>query len=137
MKTIPRRQFIAAAGALAAGAATSGAMAGKAASVELPPLVHVAYFWLNRPDSVADRDALIEGLETLRQIELIEALHIGVPASTEKRDVVDNSFQVSELMLFKSVEAQNSYQAHPVHKAFVEKYGHLWRRVVVYDSIAV
>lgn len=97
----------------------------------------MVYFWLKQPESTEDRDALIAGLNTLRQIPGIQALHIGVPASTEKRDVVDNSFQVSELMLFEDVDAQNVYQEHPVHKAFVKNCEHLWERVVVYDSIAV
>lgn len=100
-------------------------------------LVHVAYFWLKKPDSIADRDALIAGLRTLAEVPAVKALHIGVPASTEKRDVVDNSFQVSEVMLFDSVEGQNAYQAHPIHERFVEECSHLWERVLVHDSISV
>ena len=41
-----------------------------------------------------------------------------MPANTLKRDVIDNSFDVSELMLFESVEAQDEYQLHPIHKKF-------------------
>ncbi len=99
-----------------------------------PPLAHHVFFWLKNPDSAADRDQLMAGLRTLEQIETVRSLHIGVPASTEQREVVDNSYSVCELMFFDSVEGQNAYQDHPVHKAFVSNYGHLWSRVVVYDS---
>lgn len=100
----------------------------------LPPLAHHVFFWLKNPDSAADRDQLMTGIRTLEQIETVRALHIGIPASTEKREVVDNSYSVCELMFFDSVEGQNTYQDHPVHKAFVSNYGHLWSKVVVYDS---
>lgn len=100
-------------------------------------LTHHVFFWLKNPDSLDDRNKLIEGLKTLRKIETVRKLHIGVPASTEKRDVVDNSYQVSELMFFDDVEGQNVYQVHPLHEKFVEEYSHLWSKVVVYDSLEV
>ncbi len=98
-------------------------------------IVHHVFFWLNNPDSESDKQELIEGLNSLREIEEVKKLWIGTPASTLEREVVDNSFQVSELMIFENVEAQDAYQAHPVHEAFVENYSHLWERVVVYDMI--
>lgn len=100
-------------------------------------LIHNVYFWLNNPDSAKDRQALISGLKTLNQIPSVKSLHIGLPANTEKRDVVDNSFSVSEIMYFDDVVGQNEYQAHPIHKAFVEKYAKLWNKVVVHDSVLV
>ncbi|WP_341938760.1 Dabb family protein [Marinimicrobium sp. C2-29] len=142
MKSHPnRRQFITGAAALGAAAMVPGARADHhgetSGKVELPKLTHTVFFWLKNPDSQEDRDKLIEGLQTLRQIETVRGLHIGVPASTEKREVVDNSYQVSELMLFDSVEDQDAYQVDPIHKKFVDEYAHLWRKVVVYDSLSV
>lgn len=99
-------------------------------------VVHHVFFWLKNPGSEADKAKLIEGLNTLRGIEQVDQLIIGTPASTLKRDVVDNSFDVSELMFFENVEAQDTYQTHPTHLAFVENYSHLWEKVVVYDMIA-
>jgi hypothetical protein len=101
------------------------------------PLIHHVFFWLKNPGSQADRDLLISGLRTLKAIDVVRRLHIGVPASTEKRDVVDNSYDVSELMIFDSVEDQARYQTHPVHLDFVKTYGHLWEKVVVYDALEV
>ncbi len=102
-----------------------------------PMLAHHVFFWLKNPTSTADRDKLIEGLRTLQKIESIRQLHIGVPADTEKRPVVDNSFSVSELMFFDDVAGQNIYQDHPIHVKFVENYSSLWEKVIVYDAVAV
>lgn len=97
-------------------------------------LVHHVFFWLKNPESVADRDKLVEGLRTLAAIPTISKLHIGVPASTEKREVVDSTWQVSELMFFENEAGQKIYQEHPLHQAFIKNCGHLWQKVIVYDA---
>lgn len=114
------------------------AIASPAVAAQTPsaPLIHHVFFWLKTPGAKADRDKLIAGLRTLKAIEVVQQLHIGVPASTEKREVVDNSYDVSELMVFNSVADQKLYQDHPLHLKFVKDCGHLWAKVVVYDSIA-
>ena len=96
-------------------------------------IIHHVFFWLNNPDSESDKQQLMEGLNTLSSIDEVKVLLVGTPASTIEREVVDNSFDVSELMIFESVEAQDAYQVHPIHTEFVENYSHLWERVVVYD----
>ena len=63
----------------------------------------------------------------------MKSLHIGVPAITEPRDVVDSSWAVSELMSFDSAADEATYQVHPVHQAFIAACEHLWEKVVVYD----
>ena len=98
-------------------------------------IIHHVFFWLNNPDSESDKQQLIEGLNTLSSIDEVKVLVVGTPASTIEREVVDNSFDVSELMIFESVEAQDAYQVHPIHTKFVENYSHLWERVVVYDMV--
>jgi hypothetical protein len=98
---------------------------------------HQAFFWLKRPGDLADRDQLITRLKALGQIDLIRTLQIGVPAPTESRDVVDNSFDVVEMMLFDTLADQKAYQDHPIHQRFVETCSPLWDRVVVHDSIDV
>ena len=135
MSQITRRNVIASTAVLASGIAASAVGAGQPAPKR--SLVHHALFWLKNPGSQADRERLIEGLQTLRQIDVIRVLHIGVPARTEQRDVVDASYDVSEVMLFDDVEAQNAYQVHPIHRKFVEDCAHLWRKVIVYDSMDV
>ncbi|MFL6733128.1 MAG: Dabb family protein [Sphingomicrobium sp.] len=96
-------------------------------------IVHHVLFWLRDEASASDREDLIAGLRGLAEIDVVRSVRVGVPAGTESRDVVDASFDVSELMIFDSVADQQVYQDHPLHRAFVAKCGHLWRKVVVYD----
>jgi hypothetical protein len=92
---------------------------------------------LKNPDSKEDLAKLLGGLQTLRKIETIKRMHIGVPASTEKRDVVDTSYHASELMFFDDLAGQKIYQDHPIHQKFIADCSHLWERVIVYDSLDV
>lgn len=103
----------------------------------LPKLTHHVFFWLKRPDSAEDLAQLIAGVRTLAQIETVRGIQVGVPASTEKRAVVESGYSVSELLLFDDVAGQNVYQTHPLHQKFVADCSHLWDRVTVFDSIAV
>jgi len=99
------------------------------------PVVHHVFFWLKNTGSVVDRDKLVEGVKTLSKISTVRELRVGVVASTEKRDVVDNSWAVSELMFFSDLAGQAAYQNDPIHLEFIKNYSHLWERVVVYDAI--
>ena len=124
--------------------ATAAAMSASAAATAMPTmtkdkkqLVHHVFFWLKNPDSKDDLAKLLAGLRTLEKIETIRKLHIGVPASTEKRDVVDGSYHASELMFFDDTAGQKIYQDHAIHQKFIKDCGHLWERVVVYDSMDV
>lgn len=130
-----RRTFVATAAALGVTAAASAMPTME--KKDKKQLAHHVFFWLKNPNSKEDQQKLIEGLRTLAKIETIKKLHIGIPASTEKRDVVDNSYHVSELMFFDDVEGQNVYQVHPLHKKFIEQCSGLWEKVLVYDSIDV
>lgn len=96
-------------------------------------IVHHVFFWLKEPDNADHVAQLKKGLQTLTAIPQVKQLLIGEPASTEKRPVVDNSYQVSELMYFNSLEDQSAYQEHPIHHAFVQQCSHLWSKVLVYD----
>jgi hypothetical protein len=127
MSKISRRTFVATATLLPLGLSAMELQKDK------PKLVHHVFFWLKNPSSTADRDKLLAGVKGLRKIETIKMMHVGVPASTEKRDVVDNSYHVSELMFFDTVEDQKIYQDHPIHQQFIKDHSMLWEKVVVYD----
>jgi len=135
MEKQTRRTFVATAAALGASAAASAMPTME--SKDKKQLVHHVYFWLKNRDSKEDLAKLIEGLKTLEKIEQLRLAKIGVPASTEKRDVVDNSYNISWLNFFDDVNGQNEYQVHPIHLKFVENYKHLWEKVVVYDSLDI
>ncbi len=100
-------------------------------------LIHHVFFWLKNPDSKEELNKLLEGLQTLSKIETVRKIHIGVPASTEKRDVVESSYSASELLFFDDLAGQKTYQDHPIHQAFVKNCSHLWQKVVVYDVVDV
>jgi hypothetical protein len=96
-------------------------------------IIHHVFFWLKNPSSKEDLDRLLKGLKSLRSIEIIEAIYIGVKAPTEKRPVIDDSYSASELLFFKDLEAQRTYQDHPVHQQFIADCSSLWEKVLVYD----
>jgi hypothetical protein len=132
MKT--RRSFITSAAVLGASAVVTAAPAQKKAK---KPLIHHAIFWLKNSDSIEDRDKLVEGVKTLAGIGKIKQLYVGVVAQTEKRDVVDQSWGVSEIMFFDNLEDQSSYQTDLIHQNFIKNYSQLWDKVIVYDAITV
>ena len=98
--------------------------------------IHHVYFWLKNPESNQDRNQLIEGLNKLSLVTTIKTFHIGMPAATS-REVIDSSYAVSWLLLFKNKADQDSYQIDPIHLKFVEDCKHLWSKVVVYDTISI
>ncbi|MEN9571391.1 MAG: hypothetical protein RL172_2622 [Bacteroidota bacterium] len=127
-----RREFIAT--TASAGAAMVLPEMNKAGKTQL---LHHVFFWLKNPGSEQDRLKLIEGVKTLGAIAQVQQIQVGVVASTEKRDVVDNSWDVSELLFFTDTVAQKAYQDHPIHQDFIKNYSHLWAKVLVYDMVTV
>ena len=135
MNNTNRRKFIATA---AAAAVTATAAATPLMTTQSKyPLIHHVFFWLKNPDSKEDLDALIAGVKTLAKIETVRELRVGVVAHTAKRDVVDQTWAVSEHMLFSDLEGQATYQSHPVHLEFIKNCSHLWQKVEVYDAMDV
>ncbi len=96
--------------------------------------IHHVFFWLKNTGSKADLEQLIEGLQKLSAVKTIRQFHIGVPANTN-RDVIENSYSVSWMLVFDNDADQESYQTDPIHLQFIEEYGHLWNKVVVHDSV--
>ena len=117
------------------------AMSSKAFSQAEPlegPLVHTVLFWLNKPDNASDRADFEKAIKELMATnpQAIKS-HLGRPASTEQRDVVDNSYTYLYMMTFANAEDEAAYQIDPTHLKFVESANHLWKKVVVYDSSAI
>ena len=96
-------------------------------------LVHQVYFWLKNPQNELNHAKLLKGLNSLLTISSIESGHIGVPAATEARDVVDHSYAFSYNVRFKTMADHDSYQTDPVHLKFIEECEDLWSEVKVYD----
>jgi len=135
MKKQSRRTFVASAVALGASSVATGMS--NMETKDKKQIVHHVFFWLKNPDSKEDLNKLLEGLKTLRKIETIRLIKIGVPASTEKRPVVDSSYHASELMFFDDLSGQKTYQDHQIHQKFIADCEQLWEKVVVFDSMDV
>ncbi|MDP4285241.1 MAG: Dabb family protein [Bacteroidota bacterium] len=104
--------------------------------VEKNGFIHHVFFWLRNSDSNEDRNLLIGGLKKLSLAHTIKDYHIGAPADTN-REVIDSSYSVSWLLLFQNKEDQDIYQTDPIHLKFIEDCAHLWKKVVVYDTVDV
>jgi hypothetical protein len=98
--------------------------------------IHHVYFWLAEPTNKIHKKLLTEGLQKLSSVKTIQRFHIGQPANTS-RDVIDSSYSLSWILIFKNAADQDSYQTDPIHLRFVDECKHLWNRVVVYDSVDV
>jgi hypothetical protein len=98
-------------------------------------LIHHVFFWLKEPKNEVHKNQLFAALNELLKVKTIKMSHIGKPAGTESRDVVDHSYSFSYLVMFDNQADQDAYQIDPIHTKFVEENSHLWSKVVVYDSI--
>ncbi|MBT3442727.1 MAG: Dabb family protein [Flavobacteriaceae bacterium] len=99
-------------------------------------LVHVVYFWLNNPENQEDVLAFEKAIKKLMNTnKLAVKIHLGKPASTAKRDVVDNSYNYCMIFTFPSLKEQRLYQDDPSHLIFIDQAKHLWKKVQVYDSM--
>ncbi|MDX9880421.1 MAG: Dabb family protein [Prolixibacteraceae bacterium] len=131
-----RRNFIQ---KIAAGLSSAGLFSivktGQAAEIKFSKtFVHQVYFWLRNPKSEEDREAFEKGVEALLRVPVIKASHVGKPVPSD-RDVVDDSFTYSYMVMFDSSEDHDVYQSHPIHLKFVEDCSHLWEKVTVYDAM--
>lgn len=135
MHNSTRRQFIGNAGKAAmAGTAIFATSLNTKEHQMQNVFIHHVFFWLNNPDSKADRDKLVEGLNKLSKVKLLQQYHIGQPADTN-REVIEKTYAISWFTSFANAADQESYQTDPVHLKFVEDYKHLWKKVIVYDSV--
>ena len=86
------------------------------------PLLHTVFFWLKNPENDSARKTFETAIRKLiRTNPQATANHLGCPAASEKREVVDNTFTYCYTMSFPSVEAQNMYQEDPTHQLFIEE----------------
>src|SRR6476620_3580936 len=104
--------------------------------IEKDGFIHHVYFWLKNPGNADDFSQLIEGLNKLSVAPAIAEYHVGVPATTN-REVIDSSYSVSWLLLFRNKEDQDNYQTDPIHLKFIDECSHLWNKVVVYDTVGI
>lgn len=96
-------------------------------------LVHSVYFWLRKDLSAQDIVEFRAGLESLRGIAAARAVHVGTPADTPHRPVIDCSYSVGLVVLLDGMDAHDAYQQDPLHQAFLARFARHWERVQIYD----
>ena len=97
-------------------------------------LVHTVYFWLKSGLSEEDRQQFQDGVESLATIESAEQVLVGTPAETNKRPVVDDTYDCALTVILQDIPAHDLYQDDPIHHKFIADCNHLWERVQIYDA---
>jgi len=94
---------------------------------------HVVIFWTD-PAQPNAADELIAGAnQYLKPIPGSLHFHVGKMVGSA-RPVVDQTYQVELNIIFPSKQAQDDYQVHPQHVAFIEKvFKRVCKKVLVYD----
>ena len=94
-------------------------------------LVHQVFFWLKEPNK--DLKAVMKGCKKIGKLKSAQSYQVGVPAATEKRDVIDDSYHIALVVNFKSVADHDLYQVDPIHLEFIAEHKDKWEKVQIYD----
>ena len=105
--------------------------------LEIPPgaVTHVVVVWLKTPGDDVARAKLIAASKRFEEIPGVLRVTAGRPVPST-RPVVDSSFDVAVMILFRDKQAMNDYEVHPLHKQAVdETLKPLAGKVLIYDSV--
>ena len=97
-------------------------------------LVHTVIFWLKKDLSEDQQVVFTNEVKTLGDISSVESFHLGTPAPTPKRPVIENSYDYAITVVLKDMDAHDDYQVDPIHLDFIDKCKDMWERVVIYDA---
>ena len=97
-------------------------------------LVHTVIFWLKNDLSDEERSTFFKEVATLGTIPSVEDFHLGTPAQTPKRPVIDDSYDCAVTVVLQDLAAQDQYQIDPILKEFIDTCSSFWERVVIYDA---
>ena len=81
---------------------------------------HVVIFWTDPKNPKAVEELVAGADKYLKPIPGVLGFHIGKMAPSP-RPVVEQSYQMALNLIFPDKKAQDDYQAHPLHREFVEK----------------
>ena len=97
-------------------------------------LVHTVIFWLKNGLSDEERSTFFKEVATLGTIPSVEDFHLGTPAQTPKRPVIDDTYDCAVTVVLQDLAAQDQYQIDPIHQEFIDTCSSFWERVVIYDA---
>jgi hypothetical protein len=98
-------------------------------------VVHVVVCWLKTPGDEAQRQQLIDVSKTFKAIPGVVGVAAGrtLPST---RPVVDTTFDVGLVILFRDRQAMNDYLENPIHKkALADTLKPLVGKQIVYDIV--
>ncbi len=141
MNNLDRRKFLVTAGLAALATTAFGfskpPLTGEANCAPIKgSLMHQVYYWLKNPESEADKQKLIKGLQELVTVKQIKYAHVGVP-QVFKADDQYKGYHVSLLMVFDKPGDIDVYHKDDIHQKFVSECKDLWVKTVKYDALAV
>ena len=94
--------------------------------------IHNVYFWLKEGLTAEDRRRFEQGLDLLLSSDSITNSYRGVPAGTD-RPVIDRSYSVGIVVVFRDQSAHDAYQSDPKHDRFRDECARYWCKVQIYD----
>ena len=102
---------------------------------------HQVFFWMKEPENKQLKATFEKNLSVFLKVCEKDKLFtrkyfVGTPANTP-REVVDNTYAYSLVVVFKNKEFHDKYQEHPAHKKFIEDTKQLWTKVLIYDAIGI
>ena len=95
---------------------------------------HSVYFWLDDRLTDEQKQQFEGGLRALFDIDVVRQGNYAAAAPTPERPVTNNTYDYALFLDFDSVEDHNTYQDHPDHDVFVEKFSPWFAKVAVYDA---
>jgi hypothetical protein len=140
---IKRRKFLQTASLIAAGASAFGYQVSYSKNRIIPMdnpsnkgmLQHNVFFYLKEGVNDKEKKSFEKGLKKfLSSVDQVAKFEIGIPAETEDRDVVDNSYDYALFAWFESIKKHDKYQKDKQHKKFINDFSSLWKEVKVYDA---
>jgi len=96
-------------------------------------LSHIVIFWLKEDLSENQKKMFQTKITALKKIEYAHSVHIGPPKKLSDRPIIDTSFSYAINSVFKTVEDHDSYQAHPLHRDFLETCVPMCSKVQIFD----
>ena len=139
MTNFSRRKFLGTAALVTVTASAFGCIATtKAVVTEAPKqkLMHQVFYWLKNPDSIEDKQKLIDGLHELVTVKQIKYSYVGEP-QVYKADDALKGYHVSLLMVFNEPKGIDDYHKDDIHQKFVKECGGLWSKTIKFDALAV
>ncbi len=94
-------------------------------------IVHQVYFWLKNPKK--DLQDVMNGCKAIGKLKSAHSYLVGVPAATEKRPVIDDSYHIALTVNFESIADHDLYQEDPIHLDFIKQHSDKWEKVQIYD----